>query len=745
MGAAMSRLDTSAVVFLMAVGLQLFLLVPVSAAPCYVDRSCVEIAQINIPNPFNPSNPVNLPNPLNQANPQNLLNPLAPLTQVDTTVRAAATSLGIPVPGPSIRSLNPPNPSEPWNPLGLPNFPDPAKVSVMITKESLKVTVDTINKLGKAVQDIDNARKKSENDINRNVGKGLDDTVAEMGRAVRNIGDAIRAIAKYSELETKGTFQTFNNAERRVREGKVIDALWHMGTEPMQHTEKNAGNAALESSLIATVGSVAASFYGGPAGAAAYAAWLTYRQTGDANLALKVGIIAYASSLAMGDVKKIPVDSASDVTKKAAVTAAIGGIAVAASGGDEAAIKNGFLRAGVMVLIQDGYKSYTNGDIEENAGASQGNPFCLSDKQINCDKPPAGSYDNKGINMRKLDKADQNRPHVGIQVLNGEEPQWNQETSIFMKAISKIPGTNAGAIFHDQLCYDMAFDTSMTKLTILPTLVLTYYGTSAPYLESVRSAAVKQSNTQNKGQKTQSSQDTLLVTDETAKEPIVPKNLETTFLCVKDADARTIALEIPISQQSFACRIVYSSGGKRSVKWRSTNDANYCTPHVSEIPKALLASGFKCLRGDATDQTIRFTPNNLVASDGVRVPRPGDVTIRYGNVLLDSYEGNSPVPPKTNRRFVDWKVPYIRPGKFKVDIAYASPDARPLRLVINGKVVVPKVADKVTGGLADSDFQVAEFGQFEIGSKSAVIRLETASEATSWPRVKEMRFVRLAR
>ncbi len=233
----------------------------------------------------------------------------------------------------------------------------------MVNPVTQKVTNDAVRELGKAISD-----------LGKNVDKGIRDTGNEIERARRNIETAGAAIAEYVQAKTEGTIKSTSNALERVREGKAIDALWHIGTDQIRIEDQAASKAALKSEIIRTVGQIAASVYGGPGGAAAYAAWLTYHQSGgDVELALKVGIIAGATSWAMQGAGKMPTEDAtgnlvvSSVGKKVAVTAAIGGLAVAAAGGNEDAVRDGFLRAGAMVLIQEGYHNYTKHALNEEA------------------------------------------------------------------------------------------------------------------------------------------------------------------------------------------------------------------------------------------------------------------------------------------------------------------------------------------------------------------------------------------
>jgi hypothetical protein len=58
-------------------------------------------------------------------------------------------------------------------------------------------------------------------------------------------------------------------------------------------------------------------------------------------------------------VAQMPSSTAGDILKKAALAGAAGGISVAAAGGDEKDIKDGFLKSGGAVLIQGGTEKLT--------------------------------------------------------------------------------------------------------------------------------------------------------------------------------------------------------------------------------------------------------------------------------------------------------------------------------------------------------------------------------------------------
>ncbi len=135
---------------------------------------------------------------------------------------------------------------------------------------------------------------------------------------------------------------------------KSVDAMWGLGTEPAKSGEANFFKATQESKVVNAAAAIAATAYGGPAGAAAYAAWSTYRQTGNADMALRAGLLAAVTSEVGSAVAQMPAGTTGEIIKKAAMAGAAGGISVAAAGGDEQAIKDGFLKSAGNVLIQGG-------------------------------------------------------------------------------------------------------------------------------------------------------------------------------------------------------------------------------------------------------------------------------------------------------------------------------------------------------------------------------------------------------
>ncbi|GAA0575867.1 hypothetical protein GCM10009416_13220 [Craurococcus roseus] len=372
-----------------------------------------------------------------------------------------------------------------------------------------KAAQDTGKAVEKGVQDTGKTLEKAAQDTGKAVEKGVQDTGKTLEKAGQDVGwnvdkgfrdtvDAGKAVGRYVERTLKGYGDTLSDAERRIREGKVVDALWHAAIDPVRRQEENLALAAKESELLRTVGSVAATAYGGPGGAAAYAAWLTYRETGDAEMALRVGIIAGATSAGMAAAGTLPADTAGQVAVKAATTGAVGGLAVAAAGGDEEAIKEGFLRSGGMVVVQAGFKGTTGHELDPKA--SEGEPFCMATFSAKCspdlsvyERDASGNivFDAEGNPKIDMSKVDPKVPHVGTWATaeDGSPLIGATETSKSMVAISKVPGMNAMAVFHDQWCISWEIDGLAKQASIVPAVVLTYNGTNAPYLEHLRQTA----------------------------------------------------------------------------------------------------------------------------------------------------------------------------------------------------------------------------------------------------------------
>jgi hypothetical protein len=353
----------------------------------------------------------------------------------------------------------------------------------------------------------DNARKtlrKAEKDARRESGAAIHNTVRELGVAVNNTttegsvalknieAEAMRvgphtvqftkAVGKLLERQVSSADQMIKNANRRILEGKLADALFHVALDPLTSGEDNLFKATQESGWIRSAGAVAATAYGGPAGAAAYAAWQTYKATdGNAEMALKAGIIAGFTSEAMGSLNDARFVGDFGTVKKAVLAGAVGGLAVAMSGGKESEVLEGFILAGGMVIIQDGYKEALGHSLD--ARATTGDAYCATPGP-ECDAFKSAYYiDDNGVLRIDYSKLDPRASYVGEGYNLGETRapyQWTQDRHPFMKTVAKLPGFNAMGMFHDNWVLSWQMSDWQNKSTIFPALVMTYYGTGAP-------------------------------------------------------------------------------------------------------------------------------------------------------------------------------------------------------------------------------------------------------------------------
>lgn len=383
--------------------------------------------------------------------------------------------------------------------------------------------------VGNALRDIDRERLKITNKTIKEIGNAAEDIriLVQQGKCGGDICDALNATVKYVEATIVDTGDIIANTAKRIEEGKILDAMWHLAVDPLNAQQENAAEAAAKSSVLRAVGQVAAGVYGGPGGAAAYAAWLTYNMTdGNLELALRAGAISGATAYAMSQIsdvqgieaiKGVKIDA---IAQRAALSGAIAGMAVAASGGSEADINNAVTAGIVMAVIRDGYKELTTTRLEDNLKASTGEPYCLAanpNSGLDCLPPPEaylrnadGSIKYRGVEPEiDITKLDALRPHVGMFAKTAQDNLVFTESTEFMQAVSRVPGMNAMAVGHDiidsrfnrindlSLSNDALFALELVVRvgTIAPSVVMTYEGAGYRVQEMIRAEAVERSQT----------------------------------------------------------------------------------------------------------------------------------------------------------------------------------------------------------------------------------------------------------
>jgi hypothetical protein len=501
--------------------------------------------------------------------------------------------------------------------------PDQAVASAFDTANHAVAGV--LSATGKAVNDVEVTREKAINDVAATTAKALGDAATTLDKAnkdtkattkkafydvgktgekaFRDVGDAGAAMGRFVNREWLSEVDSVGREATKMREGRVVDALWEFGTAPLKNTNENAGRAVKESSLVNTVASIAATAYGGPGGAAAYAAWYTYQVTGDQNLALRVGILTGATSLAMSGVSQMPSNSADAIAKKAIVAGAVGGLAVAAAGGDKQAVQEGFLKAGGMILVQDGYKEYTGHPFDARGATKDG--VCIASPPGGECSPPENWYQHDAQGNRLTEpngdykmnwkEVDPHVNHVGTwaKVTDSGGTYWTSERSPVMNFVGRVPGMNAMALAHDKWTVGWTSDMAI-KGTIVPAIMVTYIGTGDALYGDLRKAAVAKGTTH-----AGPSPAVLAASPSAIKAPAITADgqLLQAVTCRKSQDTRMVYVGFRDRQNDEkSCEVVYiRKQGTKVFPWTAHSDYGYCAYHARSLATKLSASGFACL------------------------------------------------------------------------------------------------------------------------------------------------------
>lgn len=347
---------------------------------------------------------------------------------------------------------------------------------------------DSLKFIRKAGEDTVITTYKATKDVSVTYIKSWRDAGEQGKRSFSDAVDAGKAAVHYTENQLKSNIDVINNASKRLREGKIIDAMWGIGVEPLQANEANFAKATQESEVINTAAASAAATYGGPGGAAAYAAWSTYRRTGNADMAFRAGLLAAATSQMGSSVAKLPSGTTGEIIKKAALAGAAGGISIAAAGGDEQSIRDGFLKSAGAVLIRAGsdkIKSYS-----PDAKNAYETVECISAKDTDClskttwarnarGQIKSSIKDNFDVDPEKID------PNKYVGKWTGFDPKSAEGRSAAIIAqTSKIYGTNAIPLINNKWILTWTIGDAKEIKYGSPKVVLTFVGVKVPFLFS---------------------------------------------------------------------------------------------------------------------------------------------------------------------------------------------------------------------------------------------------------------------
>jgi hypothetical protein len=352
-----------------------------------------------------------------------------------------------------------------------------------------------------------------------------------------------------------------------------------------------------------TVGQIAATVYGGPGGSAAYAAWSTFKITGDANLAFRAGVISGATTWALQGVNVAPKDSALVIAKKAAVAGAIGGIAVAAAGRDHAQVKDGFLKGAAMVIVQAGYEKFTAKDFDPKGQIATRKGYCMTGTAEVC-RPP--SYvqvkDSKGNILygdpTKFKSTDPVVNYVGLQT-NGTDTGWRfrvSEKSPAMTAVGRVPPWNTMALAHDKLAITFHLEEAANVASIAPAIVVTYGGTAAWVYSDIQHAVIESA----------AKQTSLTPVSMTGPKPPPAVSTYVVANCMsatKPNVVTRVSVEFPpkATRSPYLCEVTKGCRRQKSIqKGKSPgrgmpSTTKYCADRALALSSQPIAQGWSCL------------------------------------------------------------------------------------------------------------------------------------------------------
>ncbi|MGH0214464.1 hypothetical protein NKY66_11175 [Sinorhizobium meliloti] len=269
-----------------------------------------------------------------------------------------------------------------------------------------------------------------------NPSKAIRDAAQTTLKAANDTVDAVEATARYAERTVNGNIEILDDAQARLREGKVIDAVWHLGTDRLGLENDNAAKLMQESEIARQVAQQAAAAYGGPAGAAAFAAWLTYNSSkGDFEKALLAGMYTYVVSTGNAKANAMPSGTVDEVVKKAATVAAVRGVAVAAYGGNQKEIMNAIVQSGGSVIVQSGQAYMTKKYVDP--AKARADAFCIDHVNETC-ADAMQWVDAAEERAEQYKKIANTSPTVVVSGDGQWAISWNKETLV--SRASKAPG-----------------------------------------------------------------------------------------------------------------------------------------------------------------------------------------------------------------------------------------------------------------------------------------------------------------
>lgn len=317
---------------------------------------------------------------------------------------------------------------------------------------------------------------------------------AEAKRWGEDVAIAVKQSGYFVDRQMRGYRDNFINIESYIRNGQFERVAFFMFYTWKQSSE-NASIAMQQSSVLRTVGQIAASAYGGPYGAAMFSTWYTYSATSDLRASLKVGAITFSVAYAFNAISDTgQTKDAVDVVERAIANGSINMVSTSALGGSQSESEKAFLLGAASSAAADVYRATTGSSLDSRASTKDA--VCkLNPTEISLCAPPIESVVevNPGQYETRVELLSKEIDQVGMAVA----PKGNSwllsnvigEGSPPMTFFSKVPMVNGMAVFHDLVAENWGFP--ILQASIAPALAFTYLASGAPVITELVDISVE--------------------------------------------------------------------------------------------------------------------------------------------------------------------------------------------------------------------------------------------------------------
>lgn len=388
---------------------------------------------------------------------------------------------------------------------------------------------------------------------------------------VKEITDAGATVDRWRVRQERLDVKALKSGTADLARGAPIDQMWDDAVRQARSNDDNLARATQENAIINSVAQAAATAYGGPAGAAAYAAWSTYHATGDVNMAVRAGMLSAISSYSGTSVSQMPSGTVSQVLKKAALSGTMGGLAVAAAGGSEADVKRAFLASGGSVLIQSGQAGLKQYSPQAYRAGEVVN--CISAKSAECLSETEYAKDARGALKRGID----GNPYVQkVEQLQSEAAVWVGERQAATRSavdskisLGKLPDSQAIPVLDNKYILTWTLGKAGNLQYGKPTVVMTYVGETPPFYSTARyryESTAKEVSRLSTG------------AHQSVRQAV--KSLPVHYICMAGKSRRTI----DVSRSNGQCTALYrKEGGMQQTILRSNKGLASCTAAASKF------------------------------------------------------------------------------------------------------------------------------------------------------------------